>query len=525
MKRTAVALMLVASLGGCMSVDNGPTMSGPVCSGNCGPGYGPPTIPGVQGAWGQSVPVAPPYNAPMNARMAHYMMNQSVPLSAVQLQALNQPAAGPSSGIVQASANVPQGGMPGMAVPPGGLLAPPNMPLAPGMMPPGMMAPGKGPMPPGGPMMAAAGPIPPPGAMPLGPPPRFAVARTQVRFVRPSGMKITWFTQGPDGKPSYAAAPLETPGRYNFLQAAIYRLKLSGIEGRPGLELYPTLEVVPTNPKTEAFLAHNAVPVEFTAEDFDQVAAGNYLVKVIYLPDPAYQELAATGIGEIISTRLEPGADPIKEALRRGSILLVIRMGNMDQEAPNTPPIDAPGPHGPPHGAPPMLPPSGLPSIAPGMGGPAHGPGMMIPYTGMPSPMGPGGPMMDPGGPMMGPGGPMMGPGGPMPYAFPPAGYPTGMPMPPMQPMPGMPPAGMQAPAPAAPPAPHGANLAPLPRPLESGPMRPVGGSGPLTPGQPLWAPGPLMPAPGPQLPAGSSQLPVPQTPAALGSQDLAAKR
>ena len=34
------------------------------------------------------VTVAPPYNAPMNARMAHYMMNQSVPLNAVQLQAL-----------------------------------------------------------------------------------------------------------------------------------------------------------------------------------------------------------------------------------------------------------------------------------------------------------------------------------------------------------------------------------------------------------------------------------------------------
>src|SRR5207248_5971025 len=105
---------------------------------------------------------------------------------------------------------------------------------------------------------------------------------------------------------NYSATPIETPGRYNFLQAAIYRLKLSDIEGRPGLELYPTLEVVPTNPKTEAFLAHNAVPVEFTADDFRQVAEGNYLVKVIYLPDPAFQEFAAGGIGELISTQLPP---------------------------------------------------------------------------------------------------------------------------------------------------------------------------------------------------------------------------
>jgi hypothetical protein len=490
MKRTAVALAFVAGLGGCMSVDHGPDMAGPICSGNCGQGYGPPAVPGVQGAYGQAVPVLPPYSAPMNARMAHYMMNQSVPLNLTQLQAAGQPAAGPSPGVVQASANVPQGGVPGMAVPPGGLLAPPGVPFAPGLMPPG-----KGPMPPGGPMLAASGPHPPPGAMPLGPPPRFAVARTQVRFVRPSGMKITWFTQGPDGKPNYAAAPIEAPGRYNFLQAAIYRLKLSGIEGRPGLELYPTLEVVPTNPKTEAFLAHNAVPVEFTPDDFEQVAKGNYLVKVIYLPDPAYQEAAATGIGELISTQLEPGADPIKEALRRGSILLVIRMGNMDQEAPNTPPIDAPGPHGPqaPHGAPPVLPPSGLPSIAPGMGGPAHGPGPMIPYTGMPG---------------------LMGPGGPIPHGIPPVwspgGYPTGMPT---GPVPPMPPAGMQGPAAPAPPPPGG-HPSPVSRAAPSGPVSPVSSTTMPTPGQPLLPP-----------PAGSSQPPVPTTPAALAVQDLSGKR
>jgi hypothetical protein len=154
-------------------------------------------------------------------------------------------------------------------------------------------------------------------------------------------MRISWLSQGFDGKPSFSAPMVEVPGRYNFLQASIYRLKLSNIRGRPGLEVYPTLEVVPQNPKTIAFLAHSAVPVEFTPMDFQDVIEGKYLVKVIYLPDPPFQELAATGIDEIISTRLEPGADPILEAQRRGSILLVIRMGNVDQEAPNTPPLDA----------------------------------------------------------------------------------------------------------------------------------------------------------------------------------------
>ena len=106
-------------------------------------------------------------------------------------------------------------------------------------------------------------------------------------------MKISWLTQGPDGRPAYSSPPLETPGKYNFLQGAIYSLKLSNIDGRPGLEVYPTLEVVPSNYKTEEFLAHSYVPIEFTQEDFKQIVEGNYVIKVIYLPDPQFQELAA----------------------------------------------------------------------------------------------------------------------------------------------------------------------------------------------------------------------------------------
>jgi hypothetical protein len=176
----------------------------------------------------------------------------------------------------------------------------------------------------------------------------FPAQRTQVYFGNPVRMKIYWFTQGPDGKPNYSTTPLETPGRYNFAQAAIYRLKLTNIPGRPALELYPTLEVVPTSPRTNEFLAHNSVPVDFSEEDFKQVVDRNYIVKVIYLPDPQNQDGAGAGPGEISSTQLEPGQDPIQEALRRGSILLVLRIGNIDQGLQHTPPMTSPGPSAPP---------------------------------------------------------------------------------------------------------------------------------------------------------------------------------
>jgi hypothetical protein len=190
-------------------------------------------------------------------------------------------------------------------------------------------------------------------------------------------MKVSWYTPGQGAPAGPSPTEIRVPGRYNFVQGAVYRLKLSNIARLPGVDLYPTIQVYPTTPSTATFLAHSSVPVVFTDEDFDQVASRNFVTKVIYLPAPPFQDIATVGIGEIVSTRLEPGADPIAEACRRGSILLVVRIGNIDLEAPNTPPMDAPPPHsgtGMPHGmagghdvmgsnptmAPSQLPPGGL---------------------------------------------------------------------------------------------------------------------------------------------------------------------
>lgn len=152
---------------------------------------------------------------------------------------------------------------------------------------------------------------------------------------------------------------LVVPQSYAFAQGNIYRLRLSGIPNRPEAVYYPTLEVYPATRETVTFLSHADVPVGFTDEDFDQVKAGNMVVKVIYLPSAQFQDVAAAE--EIVSTRLEPGANAVDEAARRGTILAVIRLGNIDLEDPTTPAMDAPaggmGPGGPPPRTGPGMPP------------------------------------------------------------------------------------------------------------------------------------------------------------------------
>jgi hypothetical protein len=155
-------------------------------------------------------------------------------------------------------------------------------------------------------------------------------ATSQVAFLGEEGVQVSWDVSGSG---LFDSVPLVIPGRQDFYQGAIYRLKITNLPGRPGVELYPTLEIAPVTPRTDAYLAHAPIPVQFTEEDFDQVLSGNFVTKVIYLPDPEFQELALAGVETLVSTRLDPGVDPIAEADRRGSILAILRMGNKDLEA------------------------------------------------------------------------------------------------------------------------------------------------------------------------------------------------
>ena len=193
-----------------------------------------------------------------------------------------------------------------------------NMPPASRMMEPGPMVGGPGP----GVLLPETIPVPGYGAGAM-------IPTVQILFNQPTSMRILYDVVG-DG--TFTSDPLIVPGRLEFAQGGIFRLKLTDIQGREGIELYPTLEVGTASYRTAAYLAHNAISVQFTEEDLDQALSSNFVTKVIYLPDPEFQGEAISGIDTLVSTRLEPGLDPIVEADRRGSILAIVRLGNKDIE-------------------------------------------------------------------------------------------------------------------------------------------------------------------------------------------------
>ena len=309
MKRTAGAFTLLAALGGCMSTDQRPGLVD-----HFGQVGHAKEIAGAVGPWGQPVAVgANGLAVPADNNVAPIAVrgsSGSLSDNSTGVQQASYSSTTAATAAAQKAKGWGQGRSQGKIPPP------------PGAGPQGAVA--------------AVGALP--GGLPT-----MGIARSSVRFLGQDGMKIAWLAPTPAGVGF--REQLEVPGRYNFIQGAVYRLKLSNIPKRPGLELYPTIEVVNQSPKTTTFLAHSAIPLTFTDDDFEQVISGNFVVKVIYLPDPQFQDLATAGPDEIVSTRLDPGVDPIQEAQRRGSVLLIVRLGNIDLEAPNTPGMEAPNPY------------------------------------------------------------------------------------------------------------------------------------------------------------------------------------
>ena len=159
----------------------------------------------------------------------------------------------------------------------------------------------------------------------------YPVEATQVKFTGQPGMSIGWKVA--DG---WANDQLSSGNRFDFPQQAVYQLKFSGFPGQgyEALQLYPTLEVRGTDPTTREYLEHSVVPAEVTEEDLEHVLHNNMVTKVIYLPDPKHQSRAIAGVETLISTKLAPGIDPVQQAERMGTIMVVLRFGNKNLEMP-----------------------------------------------------------------------------------------------------------------------------------------------------------------------------------------------
>ena len=143
-----------------------------------------------------------------------------------------------------------------------------------------------------------------------------------VKIILPGQAKVTFFSHA-------GAKPLigKSPAQAAIALGHTYRLQLSEIENYPGVNLYPTIELVdvlhPPAGREDEF----PIPVTITEDELDLAISGRLVTKVIYL-EPAAEANPLLLDRQNPTLSVSPRDNVIQEADLRGRPMLILRLGS-----------------------------------------------------------------------------------------------------------------------------------------------------------------------------------------------------
>jgi len=106
-----------------------------------------------------------------------------------------------------------------------------------------------------------------------------------------------------------------------------YRLQITNIPGHPGLEVYPTVEIIDRLYPPPGQAWRFPIPIELTLEELELAAEGHFVTRVIYLEDPqaALPVVDAGDHQRWVEAR--SGEDPLVMADHLGRPMAILRLG------------------------------------------------------------------------------------------------------------------------------------------------------------------------------------------------------
>ena len=142
-----------------------------------------------------------------------------------------------------------------------------------------------------------------------------------VRILLPGDATVTLFDRS-SGRPVDIAAPAQV----GLIVGHTYRIRVSGMAEFPGIELYPTVEVLdrlhPPVGKQQEF----PVPIELTNDEINLALEGNLITKVIYLERPQ-SSVPSRLVGPLPTQTVGSPVNLFAEANQRGRPMLILRLG------------------------------------------------------------------------------------------------------------------------------------------------------------------------------------------------------
>ncbi|QDV52090.1 hypothetical protein Enr17x_41490 [Gimesia fumaroli] len=141
-----------------------------------------------------------------------------------------------------------------------------------------------------------------------------------MKFSLPSKGTVTFFDGGPQQRIQKAS-----PAPIGFAVGYVYRVKLSGMPEFPGVELYPTIELIDRLHPPAGLAEQYPIPVTFTQEDIELALSGRMVTKVVYLERP--QTAVPAKFDRQPTQAITAQKNLIAEADLLGRPMLILRMG------------------------------------------------------------------------------------------------------------------------------------------------------------------------------------------------------
>jgi len=153
-----------------------------------------------------------------------------------------------------------------------------------------------------------------------------------VQVVLPTKGSVTVYNGGPE-----TAVNLGAPAQFNVGIGFVYRLKIAGMPEFPGVELFPTIEMIDRLHPPPGRAQEFPIPIQFSADEIETAIAGRLVTKVVYLEQPQF---AVTGdlTQAMLNRFLPPDRNLLIEADRVGRPMILVRLGG---RTPDGSPADA----------------------------------------------------------------------------------------------------------------------------------------------------------------------------------------
>lgn len=143
-----------------------------------------------------------------------------------------------------------------------------------------------------------------------------------VRIALPAEAEVTFYQGSPQ-----AGVATPAPAQAGMQVGYVYRVKIAQMPDYPGVELYPTIELLDRlHPPTE-LKDKFPIPIELTTAEIETALNDQMVTKVIYLEQPQLATPTRQIDGKMHTEVLQHDINLLEAADRRGRPIAIVRLG------------------------------------------------------------------------------------------------------------------------------------------------------------------------------------------------------